>query len=68
MFYNFLSLIKLRIKRIKTKYKKEILSNIILNFWNFIKINQNGTTILERGLPICGLRPNHLCEYWVSRW
>jgi hypothetical protein len=25
----------------------------------------NGTTILERGLPICGLRPNHVCE--VSR-
>jgi hypothetical protein len=23
-------------------------------------------TILERGLPICGLRPNHVCE--VSRW
>jgi hypothetical protein len=22
-------------------------------------------TILERGLPICGLRPNHVCE--VSR-
>jgi hypothetical protein len=22
----------------------------------------NGTTILERGLPIYGLRPNHVCE------
>jgi hypothetical protein len=21
----------------------------------------NGTTILERGLPICGLGPNHAC-------
>jgi hypothetical protein len=24
------------------------------------------STILESGLPICGLRPNHVCE--VSRW
>jgi hypothetical protein len=27
------------------------------------KKKTNGTTILERGLPICGLRPNHVCRY-----
>jgi hypothetical protein len=31
---------------------------------NLNKTKTNGTTILERGLPICGLRPNHnhVCE------
>jgi hypothetical protein len=28
--------------------------------WEYKKTN--GTTILERGLPIYGLRPNHVCE------
>jgi hypothetical protein len=31
----------------------------------YIKKLTNGTKILERGLPIFGLRPNHVCE--VSR-
>jgi hypothetical protein len=28
----------------------------------YIQKKNNGTTILERGLPICGLRPNHVSE------
>jgi hypothetical protein len=26
-----------------------------------LKIRYKTATILERGLPICGLRPNHVC-------
>jgi hypothetical protein len=34
-------------------------------YWTLNKNTPMAPTILQRGLPICGLRPNHVCE--VSR-
>jgi hypothetical protein len=53
--------------------QKELKVRVLVNFKRkrqeclhvFYKKIPTAPTILERGLPICGLRPNHVCE--VSR-
>jgi hypothetical protein len=53
------------IKRISFKYNKTSL-NFSENFSiQFVRVSSGICNILERGVPICGLRPNHVCE--VSR-
>jgi hypothetical protein len=42
-------------------------SQTFLEFWRIMRlVKPMAPTILERGLPICGLRPNHVCAWSKS--
>jgi hypothetical protein len=46
----------------KCCFDLEITKDLVKEIGIKIKNKPMAPTILERGLPICGLRPNHVCE------